>query len=181
MMFVSLLLSLYTAQAQTPIHPQDSIVLSGVWEDFRMVFADKDLPKLKGLSTSEIYCSECYDNTPLEKERNEQLMQANQWEAFMDKMYYVPLTQFLNEDAVIISDYIGTQIKTKPYQIYNEETNKELFTKKLKKKQLSYPIQCFSIIITITEPSPEFDGLQGVFTFVKTKKGFQFCGYGTVP
>ena len=81
MMIVSLLLSFYTAQAQTPIHRQDSIVLSGVWEDFRMVFADKDLSRLKALSTSQIYCSECYDNTEKEKLRNEKLMQANKRES----------------------------------------------------------------------------------------------------
>lgn len=175
------LLGCSTANAQTPINPQDSIALSGVWEDFRQAFSEKDLPRLKALSASQIYCSECYDNTQQEKERNEQLMQTGKWEKFMEQAYYVPLTKFLQEDVAVVSEYTGSRVKNQPYQIYNDEANKTLFTKKLKKKQLSNPVHCYSVIISFIEPSKEFDGLQTVFTFVKTKKGFLFCGYGTVP
>ena len=88
-------LSGIAAKAQTLINPQDSLALSQAWEDFRQAFADKDIQKLKKSSTSQIYCSECYDNTPQEKERNEQLMQTGKWEKFIEQAYYVPLMKFL--------------------------------------------------------------------------------------
>lgn len=169
------------ASAQEPINQQDSIAVANVWQDFRKAFAEKDLEQLGKLSVSQIYCSECYDNTSEEKERNEKLMQTDGWGDFVEQAYYVTVVKFLQEDIAVISDYIGNKIISQAFQIYNDEANATLFTQKLKKKQLSNPVQCYSIIITLTEPSPEFEGLQAVFTFVKTKKGFRFCGYGTVP
>lgn len=178
--FISILCFSKTS-AQEPITKQDSIAVANVWQNFRKAFVAKDLEQLEKLSVSQIYCSECYDNTSEEKERNEKLMQTDGWGDFVEQVYYVPLAKFLQEDIVIISDYIGNEITSQPFEVYNDEINKTLFTQKLKKKQLSQPVQCYSIIITLTEPSPEFEGLQAVFTFVKTKKGFRFCGYGTVP
>jgi len=173
-------LSVSRAPAQE-IDQQDSIEMADLWQKFRKAFAAKDLKKLEKLSVSQIYCSECYDNTPEEKQRNEKLMQTGEWSNFMEQAYCVPLAKFLQEDVAIISDYIGKKTISQPFQMYNDEANKTLFTQKLKKKQFSNPVQCYSIIVTLTEPSPEFEGLQALFTFVKTKKGFRFCGYGTVP
>lgn len=178
-LFMSIL-CISKSSAQEPISWQDSITITNVWQDFRKAFAAKDLHKLNNLSVSQIYCSECYDNTVLEKERNEKLMQTDGWGDFVEQAYYVSLKNFLQEDVAIISDYVGKEIIS-PFQIHKEGANALLFVQNLKKKELSYPLQCYSIIVTLVEPSPEFEGLQAVFTFINTKKGFRFCGYGTVP
>ncbi len=182
----TILLTIFTsliciANVNAQLNMQDSINMDKTWIKFRAAFTAMDLTAMKLLTATVVYCSDCYDNTQTEKERNEKLMRTDKWVDFMETAYYIPQSKFIKEDVPIMSKDIGNLMLTKPFQISEDFTNVEIFTNKLNKKQLNLPTKIFNIVITLVEPNTEYDGLQAIFTFVKTKNGFLFCGYSTVP
>ncbi|EKR62605.1 hypothetical protein LEP1GSC036_2045 [Leptospira weilii str. 2006001853] len=166
---------------QTGSDPESEI--QKVWIQFANSILENDLKEIKRLSTSCIYCPECLTNIPEEESQLEKFQDLNS-DRFDSDPSYIPIDTFLEKNRNL---FLNAEIKTKPlnlsiYKIYPDDANLNQFNRSciLSKKELS-STKVYTVSVTVRESIFGSEGDQRIFTFIRTKKGFRFCGYLSIP
>lgn len=63
--------------------------------------------------------------------------------------------------------------------VFDERTKRRLFDKS--KLGFLEGQKQPEVLVTIIDPSNQGEGMQAAFAFKKTKGGYLFCGYSTIP
>ncbi|MCC3158238.1 hypothetical protein LJ737_13400 [Hymenobacter sp. 15J16-1T3B] len=147
--------------------------LQETWMLFAMAVIKNDVATIKLLSSSKVYCVDCMRNTAKEQAVWEVYENKNP-DTWYDKMYgefaYIDIDKFIKEDLPLV---FNQRIKKRLL-----DKNKLVFT-----DQVLYGGQqnMGTVLVTIIDPSDKWEGAQAAFGFVKTKNGYRFCNYSTIP
>ena len=153
-------------------HPEEVPFVQKTWEEFVTAAEKKDSSLLKPLLMDTVRCYLCLENT--EEELNElDLLRENNKNWFnivyRDKIK-IPADRFIREDVPIL---------------FNRE-----MIQRLKKRRIGFlereidGIIHFEIMVTTQEDNEVIQGLEGVqhvFDFKKTDKGYRLTEISTIP
>jgi hypothetical protein len=154
------------------------------WRIFVNAVLADDFKKTKQLSTNCIDCSICVTNTPEEAAVYDEYWSSHQYFKKIDSAKFVSIDKFIREDLKIIFDStlksrlkVESKVIFHDYGIVNRTYNERciISSSDFKKSKLQ------EAIVSVIDPSPEFEGFQKAFDFILTKQGYKFCGYSTIP
>ncbi len=136
-----------------------------VWNNFLKTIEQKNKNEFRKLSSDEIDCYVCPDNTPQEYEEFNKLRAENDdWHEIYNSKTHISIDTFLQQDFdVIFNNNFVTTLKTKKTIFSKADTN------------------VYQILVTTTEPTLEHEGGQHNFKFKKENGIYKFCEIGTIP
>lgn len=139
------------------------------WEDFLDILEKKDKDKFKIISSKNIHCYICLENTSDEQIQLE--TKRNNDPDWYNKIYsdeiYIPIDRFLTEDFDLIFNAKFVLI------ISSNETS-------FHKREMD-GIDYYEVLVVTTEASLEHDGGQHNFQFIKENGKWLFNEIGTIP
>ena len=171
--------------AESTLNPE----LHRAWTQFAQAVRANDLPALRQLSAACIQCTDCVTNTAAEETAFETYkdQHPNTW---YDELYssfsFIPADAFWRLDGPLIFDTKTKLRLLNPAKLRfaANDHNKAVYVAPC----LILPAQVASthvdeVLLTYLEPYPsgQGEGMQKAFAFVKTKQGYKFCGYSTIP
>lgn len=157
------------------------------WEEFSNVILKQDQATLKSLSSECILCTICIDNTLVEDSIFKKFQEENpdQWvDKFYDELCYVSIDKFITEDLNIIFDEkVKSRLldKTKINFVDNNHHSKPFHKKCFIGKVKTAKCEFKEVLLTHIDPTPQLEGSQWSFEFVKTNGKHKFCGFSTIP
>ena len=171
--------------AESPPNPE----LHRAWEQFAHAVRANDLPALRHLSAACIQCTDCVTNTAAEETAFENYKDQHP-DTWYDELYgsfsFIPAEAFWRKDGPLIFD---TKTKLRllnraKLRFAANDHNKAGYVAPC----LILPAQAAlahvdEVLLTYLEPYPSGrgEGMQKAFAFVRTKQGYKFCGYSTIP
>lgn len=143
--------------------------LRATWYRFATAVQGKDITTLKALSAGCIRCSGC-SGIP---------------EADSPAMPYspiIPIDEFLETRLPIIFDPVAIQRAKEPSKLtfLDDSQNLDLYVAPCMHRSTTKRGQK-EVLLLVTDPSIETEGLQLAFSFMDTPEGYKFCGYSTIP
>jgi hypothetical protein len=161
--------------------------LKRAWSLFSKAILFNDIQALKDLSTDCIRCSACVTNTSSE-DSVFTVYRNNNPDTWYDTLYgelsYIPLQIFLEKDLRLLFDANTNSrlLDSSKISFHDDNHNKGLYIKEcIIKPSDSSKADIQEVLLTVIDPSSETEGMQKGFAFVKTEKGYKFCGYSTIP
>jgi hypothetical protein len=163
--------------------------LHRAWTKFARAVQTNDLPALHQLSAGCIHCIDCVTNTPAEATAFETYQQKHP-DTWYDTLYgslgFIPTQAFWQRDGRLIFDAKTKSRLLDPAKLRfaANDYNKAGYVAPcliLPAQAASTPV--YEVLLTYSDPYPtgQGEGMQKAFAFVKTKQGYKFCGYSTIP
>ena len=163
--------------------------LQRAWTTFARAVQANDLPALNQLSAGCIQCIDCVTNTPAEATAFE-TYQKKHPDTWYDTLYgslgFIPTQAFWQRDGRLIFDAKTKSRLLDPAKLRfaANDHNKAGYVAPcliLPAQAASTPV--YEVLLTYIDPYPagRGEGMQKAFAFVKTKQGYKFCGYSTIP
>jgi hypothetical protein len=175
------------------IHTSESFTLSNKeleksWRIFTNAVLSNNLREIKEISTACIHCTDCPTNTRQEDSLFSEYQKKNP-NTWYDKLYsqfsYIPIDEFLTNDYPSVFDSV---VKSRFYnqsaiRFYDvNEINMHLYSKNCIVNSSTIKESTITeIFVKTIDWSEETEGMSKVFSFLKTKDGYKFCGYWTLP
>ena len=171
--------------AELTLNPE----LHQAWKQFAQAVRANDLPALRLLSAACIHCTDCVTNTAAEETAFETYKDHHP-DTWYDELYgpfsFIPAAAFWRKDGPLIFD-----AKTK-LRLLNPAKLRFASSDHTKAGYVApcliLPTQVASahvdeVLLSYIDPYPasQGEGMQKAFAFVKTKQGYKFCGYSTIP
>ncbi|OGX90586.1 hypothetical protein BEN49_22340 [Hymenobacter coccineus] len=163
----SMVLGGATGRSESPSFPPTarapSPELLWAWQAFAKAVQTNDRPALYRLSTACIQCADCTGPSGR-----------------------VPATTFWRKDArLIFTPHTKARLLLSGKLVFgNNDHNKGLFVDPCvipaAQAEAAHVEEVLVLVLDI-DPSTKSQGLQKSFNFVKTARGYQFCGYYTIP
>ncbi|RZJ57809.1 MAG: hypothetical protein EOO55_02535 [Hymenobacter sp.] len=164
--------------------------LQRAWAKFSRAVQTNDLPALHQLSAGCIACIDCVTNTPAEATAFEtyQKKHPNTWyDTLYGSLGFIPTQAFWQRDGRLIFDAKTKSrlLNSAKLRFAANDHNKAGYVAPC----LILPAQAasthvYEVLLTYIDPYPGGrgeEGMQKAFAFVKTKQGYKFCGYSTIP
>lgn len=171
--------------AESALNPE----LQRAWKQFAQAVRANDLPALRQLSAACIKCTDCVTNTTAEEKAFETYKDQHP-DTWYDELYgplgFIPAAAFWRKDAPLIFDAKTKVRLLNPAKLRfaANDHNKAGYVAPC----LILPAQVAAahvdeVLLTYIDPYPsgQGEGMQKAFAFVKTKQGYKFCGYSTIP
>lgn len=163
--------------------------LHRAWTQFAQAVRANDLPALRQLSAACIQCTDCVTNTAAEETAFETYKNQHP-DTWYDELYgsfsFVHAAAFWRKDGPLIFDAKTKLRLLNPAKLRfaANDHNKVVYVAPC----LILPAQAASahvdeVLLTYLDPYPsgQGEGMQKAFAFVRTKQGYKFCGYSTIP
>jgi hypothetical protein len=161
--------------------------LHRVWEKFAQAVRTNDLPTLRQLSAACIRCTECLRNTAAEEKAFDKYMDQHPdtgYDRLFGPLSFIPALDFWRKDAYLIFDAKTKLRLLNPAKLRfaTNDHNKAGYVAPC----LIVPAQAaathvYEVFLTYNDPSEQSEGMEKAFAFVKTRQGYKFCGYSTIP
>jgi hypothetical protein len=163
--------------------------LQRVWKQFAQAIQASNFPALRQLSAACIQCTDCVTNTAPEATAFEAYKDQHP-DTWYDQLYgslgFIPAEVSWRKDAPLIFD-AKTKLRLQnpaKLRFAANDHNKAGYVAPC----LILPAQAASthvdeVLVTYLDPYPagQGEGMQKAFAFVRTKQGYKFCGYSTIP
>ena len=160
--------------------------LQDAWSSFAKAVISNDLQTIKRLSTDCVLCTDCLINSPKEDSlfNAYQDNHPNEWyDQFLNNRY-ISIQTFIEEDKLTIFDEntLSRLLDESKIIFFNNNHNRKLYAKEcIIKSSEPDSANLEEVFITVVDPSEKAEGMQKAFAFIKTKSGYKFCGYSTIP
>jgi BarA-like signal transduction histidine kinase len=173
----------------SPADPALDPELHRTWKQFAQAVRRHDLPALRQHSTACISCLDCLQNTPAEEKAFEQYSDRHPntgYDRVMGSLRYIPAETFWRQDSPLIFDVKTTSRLLTPAKltfIASEQNKAGYVVPCLLKPAEAASARLYEVLLTTIDPYPsgQGEGMQKAFAFIKTKQGYKFCGYDTIP
>lgn len=158
-----------------------------VWRTFSKAILNQDLKLIKSLSTDCILCADCVVNTPKEERIFKEFQEKNpdQWYNKLYEEYcYINIDKFIKEDLnIIFNEKVKSILLDKiKIQYNNNNHNAKAYNKTCIVGNIMTTQYTFKeVLLTYMDPTPQFEGSQWAFAFVKKNGKYKFCGFSTIP
>lgn len=173
-------------------HTIDSFTLSNkelekTWKVFANAILIGNKKIIKDISTNCVYCTDCPTNTRQEDSLFNEYQKKNPkiwYDKLSSEFSYISIDEFLTNDYPLIFDSIvNTRLfNQSKIRFFDEETNKNLYKKNcIINSQALKESTIIQLFVKTIDWSEENEGMDKVFSFIKTKQGYKFCGYWTLP
>lgn len=161
--------------------------LRRAWQTFAQAVRKNDLAALRKLSASCITCTDCLRNTGVEEKAFDRYMDQHPDTGF-DRLYgpmsFIPAETFWRQDSPLIFDAKAKARLLNPAKltfIASEQNKAGYVAPCLIKPAEVASTHLYEVLLTTIDPSRGEEGMQKAFAFIKTKQGFKFCAYSTIP
>jgi hypothetical protein len=167
--------------------PEPSPELRRAWQAFAQAVRANNRPALRRLSAACLYCPDCATNTRAEQAAFEAYQQQHPdtwYETYQGSRSFLPADAFWREDAPLIFTAHTQARLLSPDKLcfaHNDHNKDLLIAPCLLDSAQAAAAQLVEVLVLDIDPSASTQGLQKSFNFVKTARGYQFCGYYTIP
>ena len=160
---------------------------SKTWKEFSNAIIQNDKATFRKLSVECIYCTECVTNTNLEDSLFN-IFRENNNEIWYDTLYnrlsFISIDKFIAEDYnIIFTETVQKQLSdnTKMNALESRIDNIVNIPYCLKKELTNNYPQKKEVLITFNDKLENGEGWQIALDFIKTKDGYKFSSYSTIP
>lgn len=155
------------AKSALPYQQSDDKALKQAWRQFAKAIIAGDTRMIKNQSTS---CVLCDESEYIKSEIDTPFMSIDR---FIDKIGPVIF------DANTKSRLLDSK---QLVFLYDNKQNKHLYRSSCISSLAEFSTATISkVLVKTVEESNRSGGMQKTFTFIKTKSGYKFCGYYTIP
>ncbi|WP_162902864.1 hypothetical protein [Taibaiella koreensis] len=148
--------------------------LQEAWSSFADALLQQDTARLRSLSATTVRCDVCPIDT---------ILPGNASAEEYNKRKLMPFHDFLKKAPQLFYPATLSRLKdTSKLMFTDNEHNAALYPLSgiPKAIRLNHP-RYKEVLLTVVDPSADYEGAQQAFAFVETKDGFKFCGYSTIP